>query len=852
MRRFLKFISYLLLAIVLFSLLIVQFFGGKISQAVVGGLNQSLNTEIAIRDIQVSLLRSFPYLTVDLQGVKMAGSDGSSLLEAEQIKTRIGLSSLFGKTRIKSITISNGALHIVVDQDGNNNYHLFEYVPVDVRLAQQNEPSEAVSFAIEDARLENIDLTYQNFQLQTEASILVLDANFQGDFGQEIYDMFTTVNAEIRFLDLDKLRLLAGESLRIGAESQVNNTQKLYNYKELYLGLGGLNLRASGSMQEVEDGWLHDLRFESEKSSLADLLRLLPQQYANQLEGLRSQGNFSLTGQISDKWTQTQQPQMDFRLSFSDGQLGGKGATKAQDINFSGEFTNGDQRLASSSAFRIENLSGRFGQEAFDIRFAIENFQAPTISLAANGNIPLDALLTYLPSANIQNSQGSLRLQDIQLEGRYADMLSARGMGRVKSSGRLTLDNVSLEINDRPLSLPSGQLLIKNNAVEINALRLLAQGNDLSFTGRANNFIPVLFADSLNTYDAQLAFNALLNAQEIDIEQLLALAGPSEADLATAEKSGTTDSLARKSVARRAQITDLLSGQFNANFQQWQYGQMQGKDFRGLLEFSPQKMHIKGQTAAMEGQWQVEGDLFFVESPRLEARVVASQVNIAEFFRQADNFGQTVLTHRHLSGKLDSKIYIRAYFSEAGELDYDRLLVLAGLGVKEGEVRDFEMLENFSAILKTKDLERVRFSKLENYLEVSRSTVYIPVLFIQSSAVNLTMNGSHTFSQQMDYNIKVNAGQVLANKIARHDEQLEVLPARNKGFFNLYYSLQGPLENYQVETNKRKVKSAFEQSEAHKNRIRRELESQFQESLEYINEPIDWRDLTDSSELPGR
>ncbi len=851
MRRFLKIVSLSLFTVVLCSLLIVQLFGGKISQAVVGGLNQSLNTEIAIRDIKVSLLRSFPYLTVDLQDVKMDGSDGSRLLEAEQIKTRISLSSLFGKTRIKSIIISNGALHIVVDQDGNNNYHLLEYQPVDVQLAQEKEPSQAVAFSIEDARLENIDLIYQNFQLKTEAAILLLDANFKGDFGQELYDMSTTVNAEIRFLDLDNFRILAGESLRIGAESQVNNAQKLYNYKELYLGLGGLNLRASGSMQEVEDGWLNELYFESEKSSLADLLRLLPKQYSSQLEGLRSQGNFSLTGQVSDKWTQAQQPQMAFRLSFTDGQLGSKGATKAQDINFLGEFTNGAQRLTSSSAFRIENLSGRFGQEPFDIRFAIENFQSPIISLAANGNIPLDALLTYLPSAGIQNSHGSLRLQDLYLEGKYADMRSARGMSRVKSRGQLSLDDISLAVNDRKLSLPSGQLIIKDNAVEIDALRLTAQGNDLTLIGQASNFIPVLFADSLNTHDAQLAFRALLNAREIDFEQLLALIGPSEADIAKAQNSGTTDSLARKSVARRAQITDLLSGQFDASFQEWKYGQMQGSNFRGVLDFSPQKMNIKGQTAAMEGQWQVEGDLFFVESPRLEARVVADQVNISEFFRQADDFGQTVLTHRQLSGKLDSKIYIRAYFSEEGELDYDRLLVLAGLGIKEGELRDFEMLENFSAVLKAKDLEKIRFSNLENYLELSRSTVYIPVLFIQSSAMNITISGSHTFSQLMDYNIKVNAGQVLANKIARHDNQLEVLPARNNGFFNLYYSLQGPLEDYQIKTDKRKVKTAFDRSEGHKKRIRRELENQFKETLDYIDEPTDWRDLGESSESPG-
>jgi hypothetical protein len=253
----------------------------------------------------------------------------------------------------------------------------------------------------------------------------------------------------------------------------------------------------------------------------------------------------------------------------------------------------------------------------------------------------------------------------------------------------------------------------------------------------------------------------------------------------------------------------------------------------------------------MDGQFRLEGEMYFVESPRLEARIIGEQVDVKEFFRQGENFGQEVLVADNLKGKMDSRIFVRAYFDQSGGLDYNRLLVLAGLGIKEGELKDFEMLESFSAVLKEKDLSHVRFSNLENYLEISDNTVYIPTMFIQSSAMNMTVSGSHTFSHVMDYNIKVNVGQVLANKIARHDDNLEVLPARRRGFFNLYYSITGNLENYQYTTDKRKVKSAFDRNNRKRDRIRNELERQFKEVIQLVEEPQDWRDIPDFETEPG-
>jgi hypothetical protein len=138
---------------------------------------------------------------------------------------------------------------------------------------------------------------------------------------------------------------------------------------------------------------------------------------------------------------------------------------------------------------------------------------------------------------------------------------------------------------------------------------------------------------------------------------------------------------------------------------------------------------------------------------------------------------------------------------------------------------------------------------MHNWVEVKDSTFYLPVMFIQSNAMNMTVCGQQTFDDKIDYNIKINAGQVLANKFKRHNDKLEPIPAKEHGFFNLYYNISGTLDKYNYKTNKKKVKDAFTRSERQKREIRAALVKAFGSPLELLREPAGWQDAGEPSAL---
>ncbi|THH39837.1 AsmA-like C-terminal region-containing protein [Neolewinella litorea] len=829
--RFLRTTLVLLVIIVLLPLLAVQLFGGPIARQVVGALNERLQTEIVIQDYDLSLLRSFPYLSVDLHGVTVAGSDGSALLASKRLACRLDLSSLFGKIRINGIVVENGKLQLFTDVDGNTNYQLAGYTSVGDEGADAG--AGPVEFAIDEARLRNVVLVYQDARLRTDALLTATSATFSGDFGARQYVLNTEAELEVAYLDQEGYRYLDGKSLSLDAHTTIDHIADAYTFAPLRLTAGDLTVEATGSLHPTEAGVVTDLELSSSSGNLEDVLALLPPAYAAPLEELETRGDLSLSATVVGPWSARAYPRFDGRLALTDGRVESPRLdVEARDLDLEASFAYVDGPTGGVQTFSIDRLTGTVDGDEFAVQLRMEDLTDPRITFEADGSFPVAALSGFLASDMLNGGEGTLQLSQVTLGGRYADMVEPRRMGRVSTGGTVTFVDAALTVNGQEVMLPTGTLVLDDNALTLTDLEVETGDTRLQLSGTATNLVPVLFADSLNTRDAALVFNATLSSDHFDVGELLALSGP---DAEVQESSGpvTLDSLGQRARERRGRITELLNGRFEATIAEWRWDELAGDNFRGQLLFSPGQVTVRGLTDAMEGEFRIDATTDFGLLTHTRARITADDVDAETFFLQNENFGQEFLTADNLSGRLNARMLLDLYYDDAGEIDYPRLRAQVGMEILDGELHDFAMLENFAFALKSGDLERVRFTRLANFIEISDRTVYLPAMLIQSSAINLTVSGTHTFDQYLEYYVKVNAGQVIANKISRHDDKLEVLPARN-GLFNLYYTITGPLESYVVETDKSAVKDDFRRSAYRRDRIRAALEESFQTPIELL------------------
>jgi len=364
-------------------------------------------------------------------------------------------------------------------------------------------------------------------------------------------------------------------------------------------------------------------------------------------------------------------------------------------------------------------------------------------------------------------------------------------------------------------------------------LELEGAGTEIKLNGKFINLLPVLFADDTNSKKAELKFNAKVIGKRVDLDRLAAIGAIDvEEDEVTEE---VMDSIQVAHTIEQERLTKLLDGTIEIKVEEFNYNEIEGENFAGELDFENNEVALKGYAEAMEGSYDLDGKLFFKEKPYLKAKLKCEQIDFKEFFRQGENFGQEFIQAKHVDGTLNAQLYIVAKWNEEGEFVYDDLNVLGDLSIDDGNLKNFKMLYDFSDYMHISDLRNIHFDNMRNYLEIKEGKVYMPAMFIRSNAVNLMVNGKHTFENEFDYNVKVNAAQVLANKIKKQNKGSSLLPTKKKGWFNLYYNIEGDIEDYAVKSDKKNIKREFKLSEYRRDKIKSTLKKEFG-SLVVVNE----------------
>src|SRR5207342_1856627 len=92
-------------------------------------LNKSLNARADFKDLDISLFRSFPRLSVALEGLEVTGKDKfakDTLLSAKRFDIALNLYSLFDISTIEvySVTLDEPRIHAIVLKDGNANWDI--------------------------------------------------------------------------------------------------------------------------------------------------------------------------------------------------------------------------------------------------------------------------------------------------------------------------------------------------------------------------------------------------------------------------------------------------------------------------------------------------------------------------------------------------------------------------------------------------------------------------------------------------------------------------------------------------------------------------------------------------------
>lgn len=300
--------------------------------------------------------------------------------------------------------------------------------------------------------------------------------------------------------------------------------------------------------------------------------------------------------------------------------------------------------------------------------------------------------------------------------------------------------------------------------------------------------------------------------------------------------NGTPIATGKTTITTKEGVTSIEADKF-----QWENVQVTGFGGQVKLDGRNVAFDLKGQLS--KGAVTVQGNYQDSDyKPVFTAKWIAKGIDMQDLMASFRNFDQTFITADNISGKADIYADTRIPLDRHGNIISGELYSRSALQIRDGRLKNMKTLEDFSKFIHIEDLRDIRFSELRNYLKIENGRIYLPVMFIQSSAINLSVAGEHGFDKRIQYYIKLNAGQAISQKLKKANQPKEIRPARKNGWINMYFVLEGMTDHVQYRQYRTAVISGFEQSSRLKENLRSELVELFGYDVYWL-EPNEWEEI---------
>jgi len=140
------------------------------------------------------------------------------------------------------------------------------------------------------------------------------------------------------------------------------------------------------------------------------------------------------------------------------------------------------------------------------------------------------------------------------------------------------------------------------------------------------------------------------------------------------------------------------------------------------------------------------------------------KIDANKAFTTFHNFGQNFLKAENLAGTLSGSLSLLLPLDSMLHPQIKSLTAEGKYILVKGGLINFDPVKQLSSFIELSELETISFEQLENDFFIRNNVLYIPQMDVKSSAVDLTVNGKHSFENNYEYHVKMLLSQILSKK----------------------------------------------------------------------------------------
>ncbi|MBX0335110.1 hypothetical protein K3G39_17885 [Pontibacter sp. HSC-14F20] len=742
MKKVLFYVALAAVAITGISAGLVYAYQDKIIGLFVAEANKHITTKVDVGKISLSLFDKFPQVAVALEQVNVhegiAESD-SSLARAEKLYFTFSVFDIIrGRYDVKQLYLENGSIHVRVLKNGQVNYHII--------ATDSSSSSGDFAFNLEKINLSRVALRYTDLHLNhyIEANAQQLDAAMA--ITKEKIALETKGNATISTIRIGESEYFRGKAIALHTALTIDRAAHTIALQPSIVQVEGAGYEVGGKIAYSGTTEL-ELQLQGKNTNIQSLLSLLPQQITREYSQYRSEGDVFFKGTVKGKASGKHNPEVAF-------EFGARNASffhpdtkqKIEGLHLDGYFTNGASKSSETSLLELKNLKGVLNKRPFEGNLTYRNFSNPYLAFSAKGMLDVGYVVSLLQIDEVKSGSG---LADVRIAfaGNLKEFKARPGNSTLNTSGDITLHNVMLNLKEMPMPLNglNGNFIFKKNDVAVSDFKGQLGDSDFVLNGMFRNVMAWLLLDR-----QRLLVEADFSSQYLNFDQLL-----------SEELNTPADARQTGSAAYKFNISPDIAFDLSATIRQAKFRRFRAEHIKGEVKLRNQIVSTPNISFnAIGGNFAVRGNLDARNRDHIKVSTATKLGNMSvdSLFYVFENFGQNFISDKQLRGKLTANIVSDVYFDSQLNTKTDLMQAEIAATVRDGQLINFAPMQKMSAFVKRSELANMKFAELSNNFWIQQRTIFIPEMDIRSnlSAIpSVSISGTHTFDQDMDYRIKL-------------------------------------------------------------------------------------------------
>jgi hypothetical protein len=741
MKKALKIFGISLLVIFLLLLVIPYAFQSQIKDLVKRYINENLNANIEFKDVNLSLLRSFPQAHVKVDELVITNFkpfEGETLATAKSIAFTMSVKELFKNADeepivINTINIDEALLTLSTNALGDTNYDILK------EKENTSTSNSSFSFDIKDYRINNSALTYIDEMSNILMYVSELNHNGTARYSNEKSELDTKSEANVS-ISIDSINYLTNNKVKLDALIDLDLKNEKYTFKENKGFVNQLPLQFQGYVQMLENGQEIDIAFENPESSFKDFLAVIPEVYSKNIAQVETTGDFKVKGILKGLISDETIPTMDISITSDNASFKYPDLPKKVEnitINTTIKNTTGNM---DDTYLDIKTLNFKIDNDVFKSSATLRNI---TKNMLVNANI--DGTLNL---ANISKAY------PIQLDTPLTGILKAKlntafdmnaietsAYDRIKNNGSANLTDFVYSSKEmtNPIQISKASMTFNPETVSLNTFEAKTGQSDINANGTIKNFIGFL----MNKNDLQGNFNVSSNTFVLN-------------DFMAPENEAKTATTAKEAF----KIPQFLDCNINANAKTVVYDNLNLKDVRGTLTIKDQQATIIGLTSNIfDGVLAVTGNVSTKSDvPVFDLNLGADGFDIVKSFDNLDLLKALAPIAKVLQGKLNTTINLSGTLNQEFTPNLNSINGSAFAELLSSTLNSEQspLLGSLTNALNFVDFKKLDLNDLKAHLEFANGKVNVKPFNLKYKDIGIVVSGSHGFDKTLLYNAVFN------------------------------------------------------------------------------------------------